>query len=220
MSRESRVIISRLITITIFIAGFLAMVVSNFLITLIIISAGLIIWLLYLLAADLGTSPGETTSETSLGMSLSRVIAGLGGILAISAFRTYGVEQTMFGDYAFNLIGLALALAVLLVMLMPLFVVSLTSKSRPAVTPTEEKPVPPEAAAATGPPAAPAQQPPLYYTAPYPPDYEPYTEADELDYEEEEEDWEAGEEKEPYEDYYEEEYEDEEESEEDEYREE
>ncbi|MFB0515421.1 MAG: hypothetical protein ACETWG_02310 [Candidatus Neomarinimicrobiota bacterium] len=217
MSRESRVIISRLIVVVVFIISLLAMALGDFFITLITVSGGLIVWLLYLLAADLRASQEARATETSFGKTLSRVVAGLGGVLAISAFMTYGMEQTMWGSYTFNLAGLALALAVLVVMLLPLIVLELAGKKPEGlVAPRAEVQVPPpEAEQPPSVTALPEQQ--LYYGTPYPPGYEPYGLEPYPGYEEDE-DWEETEELEEDEDYYEDEedYEDEEEAEEEE----
>ncbi len=204
MSRESRVLISRFIVVIMFVASVLAMALGNFFATLITISVGMIFWLLYLLAADLGRVGAGIVAETSLGKSISMVVAGLGGVLALSAFLTYGLEQTIWGGYTFHLAGVALALAVLAVMLMPLIVLELTGRRTAAPTsPSVEQ-------AAT---ALPEQQ--LYYGAPYPPDYEDYDEEDSLE-SEEDEDWEEEEEAQEEEEYFDEEEEDEDEDEEEE----
>jgi hypothetical protein len=188
MSRESRVIISRLIVVAVFMISIAAMALGDFFITLITVSGGLIIWLLYLLAAGLGPSAHEERPDTPLGKSLSKVVAGLGGILAISAFITYSIEQTMWGGYSFNVAGLALALAILVVMLMPLFVIELTGKPKaPATSPAEMEvtapPAPPAPPTATAMPEA-----PIYYGDQYPQGDEPYEYDDE--YESEGEEWE------------------------------
>ena len=136
MSRDSRVLISRLIVTALFIISLIAAVLGNFLITLITVSGGLLVWLLYLLSADLGSTPETGGAETSLAQTLSKVLAGLGGILAVSALATYGLDQTMWGSYTFNLMGLALALAVLLISLMPLVILRLIGKPRGTVSGT------------------------------------------------------------------------------------
>ena len=196
MSRESLIVISRLIVAAVFIASVLAMALGDFFITLITVSGGLLVWLLYLLAAGLGTSRDESGTETTLGKTLSKVVAGLGGVLAVSAFITYGVEQTIWGGYAFNLAGLALALAVFWVTLMPLVVLQLLSKPGvPTASRMEQQattsPEPPTAT------AMPDEQ--LYYSAPYPQEPDTYGEGEYIEYDEEGEEW-VGEEEEEDED--------------------
>lgn len=219
MSRESLIIISRLIVAAIFIASFLAMALGDFFITLIIVSGGLIIWLLYLLAAGLGTPQGESGTGTTLGKTLSKVVAGLGGVLAVSAFRTYGVEQTIHGGYTFDLAGLALALAVLWVTLMPLVILQLLSKpgALPASRMEQQATALPEDAQPPTAAEIPEQQ--IYYSTPYPQEPDTYGEEEYIEYEEGGEEW-AGETEEGDEDYYEDEeeyeYEDGDEYEEDE----
>ena len=142
MSRDSRVLISRLIVTALFIISLIAAVLGNFLITLITVSGGLLVWLLYLLSADLGSTPETGGAETSLAQTLSKVLAGLGGILAVSALATYGLDQTMWGSYTFNLMGLALALAVLLISLMPLVILRLIGKPRGTISGTGLLPQP------------------------------------------------------------------------------
>ncbi|UCH10300.1 MAG: hypothetical protein JSU61_14080 [Fidelibacterota bacterium] len=212
MSRESRVIISRLIVVAVFMISIAAMALGNFFITLITVSGGLIFWLLYLLAAGLGPSAQAEGTETPLGKSLSKVVAGLGGILAISAFITYGMEQTMWGEYSFNVAGLALGLAILVVMLMPLFVIELTGKPRGPIPPAGETQIgEPSAAPSPPPPATTMPESQIYYGTPYPEEDEPYEYDEEDEYESEGEDWEEEEEYE--EDAYEMEDEDEDEDE-------
>lgn len=214
MSRESLIVIGRLILGAVFITSILAMALGDFFITLITVSGGLIVWLLYLLAADLGPSQEASAAETTFGKTLSRVVAGLGGVLAVSAFMTYGVEQTMWGGYAFDLAGLALALAVLWVTLMPLVILQLIGKP---LRQAQGGPRAPAAPRAERPAAAmPEQQ--LYYDAAYPQEPDTY-EGDYIEYDEEGEEWEGADE-EGDEDYYEDEegyeYEGEDEYEEDE----
>ena len=222
MSRESLIIISRLIVAAVFITSILAMALGDFFITLITVSGGLIVWLLYLLAADLGPSQEADAAETTFGKTLSKVVAGLGGILAISAFRSYGIEETMWGGYAFDLAGLALALAILWVTIMPLVILQLMSKPlRQSFDRTQDmaqgRPRAPAAPESERPAAAMPEQP-IYYGTPYPQEPDAY-EGDYIEYDEEGEEWE-GEEEEGGEDYYEDEegyeYEDEDEYEEDE----
>lgn len=196
MSREARIFISRLIVVSVFISSIIAAVSTNFTITLITVSGGLIIWLFYLLSADLGARPQEGTAESTLGQSLSRVIAGLGAILAVSALGTYGLNQTIWGGYTFNVMGLALALAVVLLTLMPLMVLKLLNKSDTSGT-TRRPPPPPEQA-----------YPPLMQPTPNQPyAYDP-NEEDILDEEDEEKDWD--EEDEDYDDEYDDEEDEEE----------
>ncbi|MBA7469073.1 hypothetical protein ES707_04336 [subsurface metagenome] len=218
MSRESLIIISRLIVAAVFIASVLAMALGEFFITLITVSGGLIIWLLYLLAADLGTSRDESGTETTLGKTLSKIMAGLGGVLAVSAFKTYGVEQTIWGGYAFDLAGLALALAVLWVSLMPLVILQLLSKPGmpPAYRMQKQAATLSEDAQPPTTTEMPEQQ--LYYGTPYPQEPDPHVEGEYIEYEEGGEEWagEAEEEEDYYEDEEGDEYEDEEEYEEDE----
>jgi len=216
MSRESLIIISRLIVAAVFITSILAMALGDFFVTLITVSGGLIVWLLYLLAADLGPSQEASGGETTFGKTLSKVVAGLGAVLAVSAFVTYGVEQTMWGGYAFDLAGLALALAVLWVTLMPLVILQLMSKPlRQSFDRTQDMaqggPGAPAAPESERPAAAMPEQP-IYYGTPYPQEPDTYGEGEYIEYDEEGEEW-AGEEEEGDEDYYEEdegdEYEDE-----------
>lgn len=218
MSRESLIVISRLIVAAVFITSILAMALGDFFVTLITVSGGLIVWLLYLLAADLGPSQEASAAETTFGKTLSKVVAGLGAVLAVSAFVTYGVKQTMWGGYAFDLAGLALALAILWVTIMPLVVLQLLGKSRMPAAPGTGRPgaaLPEDAQSPTA-TTMPEQQ--LYYGGPYPQEPDAY-EGDYIEYDEEGEEWE-GEEEEGDEDYYEDEegyeYEDEGEYEEDE----
>ncbi len=192
--------------VLVYTASLAALLLGDFLITLITVGIGTLCWLFYLLAADLGgpqADPGSGSPQADLGsgaplgLAVGRVIAGLGVLLAISAFITYGLEQNIWGGYTLNLLGPALAVGVLVVTTLPLVVLLLTSK--PAA-PVEE--------AAIGLAEAPATLEPGYY----PEDYE------EAEYEEdqgevEEEDWEDGE-------YAEDEDYDEEEGEEEDYDEE
>ncbi len=213
MSRESLIIISRLIVAAVFISSILAMALGDFFITLITVSGGLIVWLLYLLAADLGPSQEASAAETTFGKALSKVVAGLGGILAVSAFVTYGVEQTMWGGYAFDLAGLALALAILWVTLMPLVILQLLGKSWMPAAPGTGRPEAalPEDAQPPSATAMPEQQ--IYYGGPYPQEPDAY-EGDYIEYDEEGEEWE-GEEEEGDEDEDEDEYEEDEDEDED-----
>ncbi len=193
MTREGRILISRMIVVLVFLASLAALVTGNFLMTLTVTGIGLLCWLMYLMGADLGATAADGDG-TGPGLAVTRVIAGLGVILAVSAFKTYGMEQTMFGGYTFNLLGPALAVAVLVVSMLPLVILRLTGKQGPSATK----------------PAAPP------YVAPLAPDY--YPEEDEEDYEEEdEEDWEEDEEEyDEEEDEDEDEYDEEEEYEEEE----
>lgn len=204
MSRESLIAISRLIVAAVFSASLLAMALGEFFITLIAISGGLIIWLLYLLAAGLGTPQSESGTESSLGKTLSKVVAGLGGVLAVSAFKTYGIEQTIWGGYAFDVMGLALALAVLWVTLMPLVVLQLLSK--PGVSPAyrREKQAPALPEGAQPPTEAEIPEERLYFGTPYPQEPDAYGDEEYIEYDEEGEEW-AGEEEAEEEDDYEDE---------------
>ncbi|MFC1618551.1 hypothetical protein ACFL45_01265 [Candidatus Neomarinimicrobiota bacterium] len=186
MSLEARVTISRLIVATIFIISIISMVLGNFFTTLIAVSGGLVFWLLYLVAADLGVRQTREESVTPLGKSLSMVVAGLGGILAISTFLSYGLELTMWGGYAFDVAGIALTIAVLVLTLLPLLVYQLVR--RPADAPPAAIATPPVAEA---PPAQPSldQAQPIYYGAPYYPEYGDYAPPQELEYEAEGEEW-------------------------------
>ncbi len=204
MSRESLIAISRLIVVAVFFASLLAMALGEFFITLIAISGGLIIWLLYLLAAGLGTPRSESGTESSLGKTLSKVVAGLGGVLAVSAFKTYGIEQTIWGSYAFDVMGLALALAVLWVMLMPLVVLQLLSKPGPPPAWGREKQAPALPEGAQPPTATEIPEEQIYYGTPYPQEPATYGEEEYIEYDEEGEEG-AGEEEEDDEDYYEDE---------------
>lgn len=186
MSLEARVTISRLIVAAVFIISIISMVLGNFFTTLIAVSGGLVFWLLYLVAADLGVRQTGEESVTPLGRSLSMVIAGLGGILAISTFLSYGLELTMWGGYAFDVAGIALTIAVLVLTLLPLLVYQLVH--RPTDVPTTAVATPP---AAEVPPTQPSpdQAQPIYYGAPYYPEYDDYGPPQELEYETEGEEW-------------------------------
>ncbi len=197
MTREGRIFISRLIVVLVYAASLAALLLGDFLITLITIGVGLLCWLFYLLAADLGTPPADPVSSTPLGLAVSRVIAGLGVVLALSAFITYGLEQNIWGGYTFNLLGPALAVAVLVVTTLPLVVLLLT---RQPAAPVEE--------AGFGPVEVPAPLEPGYS----PEEYEEAEYEEDAD-EDEEEDWEEDE-------YAEDEDYDEEEGEEEDYDEE
>jgi len=186
MSREARIIISRLIVTAIFIISIVAAFGGNFLMTLIAASGGLIFWLLYLVAADLGATAAGSQSGTTLGTALSRVLAGLGGVLAVSAFSSYGLEQTIWGSYNFNLVGIAVALAILLVCTLPLLTLLLIGKPTPAApgsaTPSVSTPIEPQRLQAAD------------RGQPYPPGYDPYAYADDEDMEDEDDEFEEGEE--------------------------
>jgi len=139
MSRDTRIFFSRLIIATVFALSILSAVMAHFFITLITVAGGMLLWLIYLLSANLGAGEGSTDTEGSLGRNLSKVLAGLGTILAISAFVTYGLEQTMWGSYVFNIQGLAAAMLILLVSIAPLAILQLSrtpgaAKSGPAGT--------------------------------------------------------------------------------------
>ena len=206
MSREARVLISRMIVVLVFVSSLLTLVLAGFFLTVITVSGGLILWLLYLLAADLGATPGQPEAAPSIGQSLSKVVAGLGGILALSALRSYGLEQTMWGGYTVSVSGVALSLALLVLMLMPLVITQLTRKP-PALSSlvTGEKQATPGDTAPPAPQLA-AREPVAAGETPYPPMYYPYDTAEELLYGEEEDE-------ENEDDYYDEEEEDEEDEE-------
>ena len=214
MSRESRVLISRMIVVLIFISSLAALVLGDFLITLITVAGGLILWLLYLVAADLGAAHSGTDGTSSLGQSISKVVAGLGGVLAVSAFRTYGLQQTMWGSYTFELAGVALGLAVLVLALLPLLLVQLIRKPAGPAPPIQAgKSVSLPAAGAPGQNITrPEQQ--VYYGTPQPQAIPAYGPEEAPAYEEEDEDWDEGTEEDDGDLYYDEEsdfYEDEEE---------
>lgn len=219
MSLEARITISRLIVAAVFIISILAMVLGNFFTTLIAVSSGLVIWLFYLVAADLGVRQSREGAITPLGKSLGMVIAGLGGILAISTFLSYGLELTMWGGYTFDVAGIALTIAVLVLTLLPLLIFMLAR--RPEDVTESVSPTPPPAEAPPAPPAQDQAQP-IYYGPPYYPEYGDYATPQELEYGEEGEEWVPEEdydeyeeydelEEEPDEDYYDEDEEEEEE---------
>lgn len=212
MSRESLIIISRLIVVFIFCVSLVATAVSDFLVTLIVVCGGMTIWLLYLVSAGLGSGPAGGGTTATLGKTISKVVAGLGGILAISAFITYGMEQTIWGGWAFNVTGVALALAILWITLMPLVVLQLMgSAAGPGVSGTEVPGGAPPGEAQP-PSATPLPDEQLFYGAPYPEELEPYDQGEYADYDEEDEDWEGYEEDEDeeYDEYEEDEYEEDE----------
>ncbi len=212
MSRESLIIISRLIVVVIFCASLVAMAVGDFLVTLIVVCGGTTVWLLYLVSAGLGSGPAGGGTATTLGKSISKVVAGLGGILAISAFITYGMEQTIWGGWAFNVTGVALALAILWITLMPLVVLQLIgSTGAPEASGTGVSGVAPSDE--TQPQSAtplPDQQ--LFYGAPYSEELDAYDQDQYADYDEEDGDWEGYEEDEDeeYDEDEEDQYEDDE----------
>jgi hypothetical protein len=198
MSLEARVTISRLIVAAVFVISITAVVLGNFFTTLIAVSGGLVFWLLYLVAADLGVRQTREESVTPLGKSLSMVIAGLGGVLAISTFLSYGIELTMWGGYNFDVAGIALTIAVLVLTLLPLLVFQLVR--RPADVPPVAGATPP---AAEVPPARPSpdQAQPIYYGTPYYPEYGDYGPPQEHEYDTEGEEWIAEEEYDESEEY-------------------
>ncbi len=102
----------------------------------------------------------------------------------------------MWGGFAFNLAGLALALAVLWITLMPLVVLQLLSKPGvPTASRMEQQATTsPESPTAT---AMPDEQ--LYYGAPHPQEPDTYGEGEYIEYDEEGEEW-AGEEEDDDED--------------------
>ena len=202
MSREARLFFSRLIVAGVFILSIVAATLAHFLVTLIAVAGGLLVWLLYLLSAGLGAKADAAPVGGSLGRNVSKVLAGLGLVLAISAFLTYGIEQTMWGSFVFNLQGVAVAMLVLLLSIAPLVMLQLTSKpgSHAATSPESSSAYP----AAKRLPAQPYYQPP-------PPEEFYAEEDDELDedddgeYWDEDEDWGEDDEEEEEDDEYEEE---------------
>jgi hypothetical protein len=114
------------------------------------------------------------------------VIAGLGGVLAVSTFISYGIEQTMWGGYNFDVAGIALTIAVLVLTLLPLLVFQLVR--RPADTPPATGPTPPVAEGAPTQPS-PDQAQPIYYGPPYYLEYGDYAPPQELEYDAEGEEW-------------------------------
>lgn len=198
MSLEARVTISRLIVAVVFIVSIIAMVLGNFFTTLIAVCGGLVVWLLYLVAADLGIRQTGEGSFTPLGKSLSMVIAGLGAVLAISAFLSYGLELTMWGGYTFDVAGIALTIAIFVLTLLPLLILQLVRRSSdvpPTATPSQPTTETPPAQ------PIPDQTQPIYYGPPYYPEYGDYGLQQELDYDEEGEEWMPDEEVDEYEEY-------------------
>ena len=188
MSREARVLISRLIVVAIYGFSILATVFNEFLITLSIASVGLMSWLIYLLAAGLG-SRDQQDSAKEFASAIARVVAGLGVILAISAFSTYSIEQTMWGGYTFNLLGLALGGLILVLTSAPLVILHLVSSSseipgflqKPAGVPPETQP-----ASQIMPTGAPTPvDPNIYDDDDEEDEYEDYEEDEEFDEDEE-----------------------------------
>ncbi len=186
MSREARLFFSRLIVAGIFTLSIISATLAHFLVTLISVTGGLLVWLLYLLSAGLGAGDNDAPVGGSLGRSVSKVLAGLGLVLAASAFLTYGIEQTMWGSFIFNLQGVAVAMLVLLLSFAPLVMLNLTSK------PGSRAPTPAEPGSAY---AAVEQLPAQPYYPPPPPEEFDDEEDDELDEDDdgefwgEEEDW-------------------------------
>ncbi|MFC1480875.1 hypothetical protein ACFL6E_01340 [Candidatus Neomarinimicrobiota bacterium] len=205
MSREARVLISRLIIVAIYGFSILATVFNEFLITLSIASVGLMFWLIYLLSAGLGSRDQHDSPKAFAG-AIARVVAGLGTILAVSAFITYSIEQTMWGGYTFNLLGLALGVLILVLTLAPLVLLHLVSDSSEIASVPQQTDHAIPGSLPTGPSMPPEASTPVY---PY-----SYNEQDEEweDEEDEEEDFEEDEEDYPEED---EEWDDEDEDEED-----
>ena len=199
MTREGRIFISRLIVVLVYAASLAALLLGDFLITLITVGIGLLCWLFYLLAAGLGAPQADSGSGAPLGLAVGKVIAGLGVVLAPSAFITYGLEQNIWGGYTLNLLGPALAVAILVVTTLPLVVMLLTGK-----------PVAPGVKAAMGTVEAPATVLPGYY----PETFEEAEYEEEAD-EDDDEDWEDDDDE-----YAEDEQYDEEEGEEEDYDEE
>ncbi|MEE9162019.1 MAG: hypothetical protein V3U35_03520 [Candidatus Neomarinimicrobiota bacterium] len=209
MSRDARVLISRMIVVLVFVSSLLALVLASFFVTVITVSGGLILWLLYLLAAGLGATSGQPEPSPSIGQSLSKVVAGLGGVLALSALRSYGLEQTIWGGYTVSVSGVALSLALLVLMLMPLVIMQLTRRPAALATPVtgEQQATPADAAPPSPQLVAPEQL--AAEGAPYPQVYYPFEADEELLYEDEEGEWDDEDEAE----YYDEEEGDEEEEE-------
>ena len=185
MSREARLFFSRLIVAGIFILSIISATVAHFLVTLIAVTGGLLAWLLYLLSAGLGSGDDNAPVGGSLGRNVSKVLAGLGLVLAASAFITYGIEQTMWGSFIFNLQGVAVAMLVLLVSIAPLVMLNLTSKPG-SRAPTKTEP-------GGGYPAV-EQLPAQPYYQPPPPEELYDEEDDELDEDDEGEFWDEDEE--------------------------
>lgn len=203
MSREALIIISRIIVVSIFIFVLIAAASGSFVYTLIVAATGMFIWLIYLVSADLGQSDG---SATPVSINIGRVLAGLGLILAVSSFLTYGIEQTMWGTFNFSLEGAAISILILFLTMLPLIILTLTQSSSPSHVPGEALSTPSTHKTGTQLQHVPGATPPGYY--PYDPDL--MEEDEEWDEEEEEEEDDEDEEEE-YEDEDEEEEEDDEE---------
>lgn len=182
MSRETRIFFSRLIIATVFALSILSAVMTHFFITLITVAGGMLIWLIYLLSADLGAGEVGADTDGTLGRNLSKVLAGLGSILAISAFVTYGLEQTMWGSYEFNIQGLAAAMLILLVSIAPLAILQLSRTPGSARTGADKSVAYPDDGQ-----VLPAQP---YYPPPYPIDEEEDYLDDDDEGDEEDEEWE------------------------------
>ncbi len=186
MTRDARVVISRIILTAVYLAGLAALVTGSFAITLATVSAGFLIWLMYLLSAALGTNGEEGgASLLTVGKNVSRALAGLGAILAIGAVAFYGLEQTMWGGYNFKSLGFGLALGILVITLLPLVILKLI-EGRPSTVPEPAAAVPP------------SPQSPLHYPPEAAADFELEEGDEEL---QDEDEWE--EEYEDEEDYYE-----------------
>lgn len=208
MSREALIIISRIIVVSIFIFVLIAAVLGSFIYTLIVAATGMFIWLIYLVSADLGKSDG---SATPVSINIGRVLAGLGLILAVSSFLTYGFEQTIWGGFNFRLEGAAISILILFLTMLPLIILTLTRSSSPPHVPGEALTTPSDHKAGTQMQDVPGANPPAYPPGYYPYDPEMMEEEDwDEDDEDEEEDDEDEDEYEEYEDEDEEEDDDEE----------
>ncbi len=128
MSREALIIISRIIVVAIFTFALIAAALGSFIYTLIVAATGMFIWLISLVSADLGQSDG---SATPVSINIGRVLAGLGLILAVSSFLTYGIEQTMWGGFTFSLEGAAVSILILFLTMLPVIVLTLTRSNSP-----------------------------------------------------------------------------------------
>lgn len=208
MSREALIIISRIIVVSIFIFVLIAAALGSFIYTLIVATTGMFIWLIYLVSADLGQSD---RSATPVSMNISRVLAGLGLILAVSSFLTYGIEETMWGAYQFSIEGAAISISILVLTMLPLIILTLTRSNNPSHVPGEALSTPSDHKTGTQVQDVPGANPPGYY--PYDP--EMMEEDEDWDDDEDDEEEDVEEEDDEEEDEYEE-YEDDEEEDEDE----
>ena len=188
MSREALIIISRIIVVSIFIFVLIAAALGSFIYTLIVAATGMFIWLIYLVSADLGQSDG---SATPVSINIGRVLAGLGLILAVSAFLTYGIERTMWGGFNFSVEGAAISILILFFTMLPLIILTLTRSNNSSHVPGEALTTPSDHNAGTqlqdGPGANSPANPPGYFPY-YPEIMEEDEEWDEDDEDEEEDD--------------------------------